>query len=323
MSAGGQVFGSEGKGMPAIGGKGSDNFQKSQAGMGAGGESTVNKPEPASDFKFRNRDLNQFAASELRLYGEAGNQGNAVAAGHESLNGFEAGELDTHIQWRLIASKGLDDPLTERRSHGVGDEILGAELADGNLLLFCKGVLRVHYEDDGVGVDGHGVETRIVWVEGEHAELHGMLDKLIGDLAGERALHGDADVGIVVTESVKHGQQPETGVFIGGDGEASALEGAQFFEGRDGFRAEAQKTLRVTAEKLTGGGGSAVARGAFEEGLADFVLQLANGMADGRLGAAHANGGTGEAFFFKDGEEGFELMEVHGVAPHQAAVPPE
>jgi hypothetical protein len=34
-------------------------------------------------------------------------------------------------------------------------------------------------------------------------------------------------------------------------------------------------------------------------------------MADGGLRAAHADRGPGEAFFFKNGEKGLELVEVH------------
>jgi hypothetical protein len=297
--------------MAAIGGKGSDKSQKSEPGVGERGAGTMHEPEAASDFKFGNRDLHKFAAGQFRLDGEAGDQSDTIAARHESFDGFEAGELDAHVERRLMASEGFDDALAQRGSHGVGDEILRAEFADGNLPLFCQRVLGGDDEGDGVGVDGDGVEAGVVGTEREDAELDGTFEELIGDLAGERALNRDADVWVVAAKSVEHGQEPEAGVFIGGDGEAAALEGAQFFEGSDGFDAEAEEALRITAEQLAGGGEGAIAGGAFEERLADFFFELANRVTDGGLSATHAGGGAGEAFFFEDGEEGFELVEVH------------
>jgi hypothetical protein len=321
--AGGRVFRAKGERMAASGSHGSDNLQKNHPGVGQSCAGTMHEPEAASDFEFGNRDLYELAAGQFRLNRQAGDQGDSIAAGHESLDGFEAGELDAHVQRRLMASKSFDDALAQGRGHRVGDEILRAELANGDLLLFCQRVLRVHDEDDGVGVDGDGAEAGVLGAEGEHAELNGSFEELIGNLAGEGTLNGDADVRVLAPESVEHGQKPEAGVLISGDGKTAALEGAQFFEGGDGFETQAQEALRITAEELAGGGEGAVARGAFEEGLADFVLQFADSMTDGGLGAAHADSGTGEAFFFKDGEEGFELIKVHKGARIRAAIPSE
>ena len=297
--------------MAAFGSDGADNLKKSSAGMGRCGARSMHEPEAAGDFEFGDGDLNQFATSQLRLDGKAGNEGDAVAARDESFDGFEAGQLDPHVERGLMTGEGLDDTLAQRRCDGMGNEIFCAEFSDGDLLLTGEWMFWVHHKDDGVGINGDSLEARVIRAKGKHPELHGAIEDLIGDLAGKGALDGDTDVGVVAAKGIQDGQEPETGVFIGGDGKPSALQRAQFFESGDGFAAQPQKAFSIAAQKLTGRGESAVARGSIEEGFADFLFQLADGMADGGLGAAHSNSGPGEAFFFNDGEEGLELVKVH------------
>jgi hypothetical protein len=279
--------------------------------MGERGAGTVHEPEAAGDFQFSHCDLHQFATGELRLNGEAWDEGDAVAARHEALDGLETGQLDSHVEGCLVARECLNDTLAQGRGHGVCDEILRAEVADGDLFLFREGMFWVDDESDRVGVDGDGVEAAVVGAEGEDAEFGGSLEELVGDLAGKGALYGDADVREVAAKFVEHRKQPEAGVFVSGEGKAAAFEGAQFFEGGGGFAAQAQETFGVAAEQRAGCGERSVARSALEEGFANFLFQLADSVADGRLGAAHAGGGAGEAFFFSDGEKGFELVEIH------------
>src|SRR4030095_5068634 len=48
-----------------------------------------------------------------------------------------------------------------------------------------------------------------------------------------------------------------------------------------------------------------------EERDADFVLELLDALADGRLRATDSLGGARERSFFADGEEVFELEQIH------------
>ena len=93
--------------------------------------------------------------------------------------------------------------------------------------------------------------------------------------------------------------------------EASAFERAQLFEGGGRFAAQFKQALGVFAQQFAGRSQCAFARDAFEERLADFVFEAADGMADSRLCAAKAHGRTGEPAFFDHGEEGFQLRKVH------------
>jgi len=305
VSAGRRVLGSKCEGMAAVCGPVSDHVKESQPGVGERGAGAMHEPKAASDFQFGDCDLYQFSPGELGLDGEARNQRNALAARHEALDGLEAGQLDAHVEGRLVASKGFDHALAERRCDRVRDEILCAQLADGDLFLLRQRMLWVHNEGDGVGVDRDRVETCVLGAERKNAELDSSLEKLIGDLAGKGSLHGNADLGEIPAKFVEHGKKPEAGVFIGGYGEAATLEGAQFFEGGDGFAAQAQQALGIAAQQLAGGGKRGIARGALKEGLADFFFQLADSVADGGLGAPHADGRAGKALFFGNGEEGF------------------
>ena len=232
------------------GGQSADNGEESQTGVGGGGAGAMDQPETAGDFQLGDSDLDQFAAGEFGLNGEAGDERDAVAAGDEALDSFEAGELDGHIEGGLMASEGFDDALAQRRGDGVGDEGLRAEFADGDLLLFGQGMFGVDDEGDRVGVDGDGVEAGVLGTEGEDAELDGAFEKLVGNLAGKRALDRYTDVGVIATEGVEHREEPEAGVFVGGEREAAALKGAELFEGGDGFGAETQQPFRVAAQEL-------------------------------------------------------------------------
>ena len=48
-----------------------------------------------------------------------------------------------------------------------------------------------------------------------------------------------------------------------------------------------------------------------EERRADLVLELLDALTDGRLRAADALGGARKGAFFDDGEEVFELQQIH------------
>lgn len=307
-----RALGVEGEGLATVGGKLADNGEEGLAGVREGGLGAVDEPEAALDFELRNGDLDEFAALEFGLDGETGDEGDAVAEGDEALDGFEAGEFDAHVEGSLVASEGFDDALAEGGGDDVGDKVLLTEFADGEA--FASGERMAGGDDEGhrVGIDGDGVEAVAFGAEGEDAEFSGALQKLLGDGAGEGALDHDVDVGMNAPEGVEDGEEPEAGVLVGGDGEASAFEGAEFFEGGGGFGAQAEEAFGVGAEELAGGGEGAFAGGALKEGFADLFFQLADGVADGGLGAVHAGGGAGEAAFFGYGEKGFELIEVHG-----------
>jgi hypothetical protein len=124
-------------------------------------------------------------------------------------------------------------------------------------------------------------------------------------------VNGDADVGELAAEGVDGGQKVHARVLVGGQLQTAALEAAEFAEGAGGLAAEGKQAQGVVVQERPGCGEGAVAGGAVKEGFADGLLELVDDLADGGLGAVEADGGTGEAVLFGDGQKGFKLREFH------------
>ncbi len=78
-----------------------------------------------------------------------------------------------------------------------------------------------------------------------------------------------------------------------------------------GFAAQVDQLFGVLEENLAGVGEHALARRAVEQRLAQFVLEFANGLADGGLGAEEFLGGAREAVLAGYGQKDFELGKLH------------
>lgn len=301
----------EGEGRSAFGGSSFHTFKERLGSVGEHCVAPVDEEKLAVDAQLRHLDLHQFATFDLIVDGESGDERDPVAHGDESLDGFEAGQLDVHVERGLVLLKKRDDAAAERRNNVVSDEIFRSQIAEGDFLLARKRVSRIHDEDDRICVDADGFELRVFRLEGHDAQLDGAPEDLLGNAAGQRSLHHNADMRALASENIQDGQQVEAGVFVGGEMKVAAFERAQFLERRSCFTAQLEQALSVFAQELAGGGEGAFAGGALEERLADFVFQAVNGVTDGGLGSAQAHGGAGEAAFFDDGEKSFELREFH------------
>ena len=164
-----------------------------------------------------------------------------------------------------------------------------------------------------VAIDGDGADLRGIGPEGDDAQFEGAQVQLLGNARGQHALHGDADMGKLAAKGVDGRQQVHAGVLVGRQLQVAALQALQLVEGARGLAAQGQQAQRVLAQEPAGGGERAIARGAVEEGFAHRRLQLADDLADGRLGAVQAHRGAGETALLGHGEKGFELAEFHGI----------
>src|SRR5580704_3097965 len=99
--------------------------------------------------------------------------------------------------------------------------------------------------------------------------------------------------------------------FVDAERELTTPASAQVFEGALGFLAQVQHAFGVIDQQLAGVGELTGAGAAGEEGLADPVLEAADGDAYGRLGAVELFGGAGEAALAGDGQEDVEFGEIH------------
>jgi hypothetical protein len=307
-------------GFSVGGGVGLDDLEEGERGVGEAGLAAVDEAEFALDLKLLDTDADEGAGGELVFDGEAGDEGDAVAHLDEAFDGIEGGEFDSHVERGFVAAEGLDDLLALGRGDIVRDEVLGTELADGDFAGAGEGVLRVDDESELVAVDDDRLDLGIVGFEGEDADFDGVEEDFVGDAAGESALDGDFDVRVLAAVFVEQRQKIETGVLVGGEIEAAAVEGTELGEGAGGLVAEVEEFEGVVAKDFAGVGEGAVAGRAFEEDFTEFAFELGDGLTDGRLGAVQAGGGAGEAALFGDGEKGFELEEVHGVDPDEMRV---
>ena len=201
------------------------------------------------------------------------------------------------------------------------DEVLIAQLADRDLPGAREGVLWIDDQVQFVAVDDDRLHLRVIGFVGDDAELDRVQQHLIGNAAGQRALHGNLDLGVVAAKFVEQREQVEAGVLVGGEVQAAAMQFAQFGESAGGVVAQIQQLERVVAQYFARVGQGAVARGAVQQPLAKFRLELGDRLADSRLRAMQAGGRAREAAFLGDGEKGFQLEQIHIVPSFQCDVP--
>ena len=94
-------------------------------------------------------------------------------------------------------------------------------------------------------------------------------------------------------------------------GTVSVGQFAKFRERLGGLGAEVDQLLGVLVQDLAGIGENSFARGAVEQGFAELVFELADGLADGRLGAEKLVGSAGEPALASYGKEDFQLRKLH------------
>lgn len=223
--------------------------------------------------------------------------------------------------------------LRAAETHAGGEAARLAELEG----LAAEAVAFLH-DDEGLFLDvdgGEGALTRERMLGGE-GEPEGFDEEFAADDAA--AFGGGADDGEIEVFGVDGAAEVGGGVFVDGDLDAG-MAGAEGLEkageevGRDGgqgtefdFAADeaadvadffaggfelVDDALGVVEEKFAGGGDGDVAFVSLEEFFAEFVLELHDLLAEGRLGDVTALGGAAEVFRLGDGEEVAELVNFH------------
>ena len=228
----------EAEGRPVGFGVGPDGLDEGLAGMREGGAAAGHETEATFHVEFGDLDGGEGAGDEFGRNGKAWDEGDAVAALDKALDGFKAGEFDFHFEWGAVAAEGGDHFFAQRRRDVVGDEGFAAKAPDGRGAGGGQRVLRAGDADEVVAIhDGRG-KLGVVGAEGEEAEFYGVLENVVGDAAGEGALDGDFDAGVVAAEGVEDGEEVEAGVFVGGKVEAAEVEGAKIGESCPGLLAK-------------------------------------------------------------------------------------
>ena len=101
------------EGRAVLLGEGPDGAQKGLRGIGESGVAPVDKAEDPLELELGDLDSDQSAGFQLVGDGEVGDKGDTAAHRHESLDGFNGGELNTHIERGTRALEGFNDLAAE------------------------------------------------------------------------------------------------------------------------------------------------------------------------------------------------------------------
>jgi hypothetical protein len=251
-------------------------------------------------------------AFDFPIDAHARDDGYAHAHLHETLDAFDGGHFDGHIEGGAVPGEELDDAAAKRRFDAVGDEIFLAEFGDIDFAFFCEEMLGVDYEGQLVFEDFGGEELGVAGHERDGAEIEAIVQDFVRDVAGKHAVDANLDSGMQFAELGEGGKEGVDGAFVNAEREFAALEALQFGETFLHFIAEIDQAFRVVLQKssrICKADGTGATN---EKRLAKRVLKLADGEANGGLSAVKALGSARKAALFCHHEKDLKFAEVQG-----------
>ena len=157
------------------------------------------------------------------------------------------------------------------------------------------------------------VERRLVLDE---ADVDFAVHDLARNLVQAAAIDADLDVGkFLQVAAERRRQQVDGGRLVRGNRQRAGLERLELGDLAQRLVAQVHHAPRVVGQDAAGLGQRHLVDVARKERRADFFFELLDALADRRLRAAHALGRARERAFFDDGEEVFELQEIHENVP--------
>src|SRR5690242_11037621 len=253
------------------------------------------------------------AALEFPGDAHARDDGDAHAHLDEALDALDGRHFDGHVEGGAVAGEKFDDAAAEGRFDNVGDEILVAELVYFHLAALGQGMLGGHDQGQLVLEDFGCLQLGIARDKRDGAQVEAIIQHFVGNIAGKHAVDANLHAGMKLTEFPEGGEQGMDGAFVDAEGKLAAADFLQFGQALFDFVAQIDEAVGVIAQEGTRVGQADGARAADKEGLAEVVFELADGQADGGLGAKEALRGTGKAALARDGQEYLEFAQVHGV----------
>ena len=110
-----------------------------------------------------------------------------------------------------------------------------------------------------------------------------MAQHFVGNLAAQGPLHRDLDHGMKPPKLRQHRQQIQRSELVGSDGQLALLQLTEVCEGLLRVAAQVQQPLGVALEQLARIGQQPLAGRPVEEQLAEFPLELLDGLTHCRL----------------------------------------
>ena len=169
-----------------------------------------------------------------------------------------------------------------------------------------------HDQADFVAIKRHDLQALLVGRQLRHAEIGGVIHHRVDHArtvgAIQLQLHRREKL-LVHRENFR--QQVNARGFVGRDHQFAARIGFQLGDGVLRALAQLQNLLGVIGEDAAGGGQRDAAAEALEQFGAQFLFQLADLRADGRLRPVTGLRSLGEALQPNDLEKRMELIEIH------------
>ena len=269
-------------------------------GEGKAGAAARNEIDVARNIELANFQFFHPAVLDLPLHAHARNDGHAHAHLHEALDAIDSGHFDGHVERGTMTREEFDDAAAKRRFDAVGDERFFGQVSDIHFAFFRQDMFRRDDQGQLVFQDFRGLKLGITRDERNGAEIEAIVQDLVRNIAGKHAMDANQDSGVQFAEGGEGGEKRVDGAFVDAKGEFSALEAFEFGEAFLDFVAEIDEAFGIVAEKGARVGQADGAGSADKKRLAERVLELANGQADGRLRAIKTLGRAGEAALLGD-----------------------
>lgn len=192
------------------------------------------------------------------------------------------------------------------------DEGVVGDGVDGEGFDFGEGMSEGSDEEEFLFEEGFDFDVFGGDGESDDGEVDVAMGAAFDEGVGGVFLDDDGDFGVFFGEAAE-----EAGEEVGGDGgdgaEADAAFAARFGEFGEGVFDELEDFFGAAEEELAVVGKDDFAGFAFEERLAELVLEFLDGAGEGGLGEIEFEGGVGEVFGAGEDDELLEGVEVEVV----------
>ncbi len=128
------------------------------------------------------------AVLNFPLHAHARHDGYAHAHLHETLDAFDGGQLDGHVELGMMAPEKFYDATAKMGFDDMGDEGFAAEIGDVHFPLASQRMFGRDNERELIFEDFGGLQKRIARHVGNGAEVKAIVEYLVGNIAGKNAM---------------------------------------------------------------------------------------------------------------------------------------
>lgn len=289
-----------------------------KVGEGEGGAGAVTEVvEQEVDFPARDRFLQGDPTAPAGvgdgLEGDR-HEGDADALGDHFEDGAEVGGVEPDLPANVAGLAEFVDLAAEAVEFTQDEsllafEVLPTQLASAGERVFGRDEHAQRFQSEGFGVDG-GVDVH----GGDEGQVNQAFVQALEQSFGDLLDHFDFDAGMLADETGDQAGQ-QTGC-NGGDGadDQPPFQGLATIGHAAGCVGQfGQHASGPFVESAAGLGGDDAPRQAVEQGLAEFLFEFGDLLAERGLGDVEPGGGAGKAARLHHGDEVPELLQFHRI----------